>query len=433
MLREARAIGEALAALLMRSRCIVLVVAVGLVHGQESSEPASQIRLTGEESSIRFGSGAVLQAKCGSSPAASVKYLSPRSTFVRAVLQGVPRTCTRSTIAEPCASPDPFYPRLFRCVWRHSLEGSPIVVGPLKALSEKETDADGEVLGFNVFVECPVLSAEELEGLIAPASVPVNLTLSVTHVAASDGTPVALPFTGVAGGNKVELTVRDTVALVSGSTAANDAGTTPAYTYVKLRGTDGAIEDAIYASAALKVASVVAPGAVTAGHVDVAGGVTSMNVSTGDLTTTGSLNAASIDASGDVIIRGKLTVLGATDLDGKTDVDGGISQDSRIFRDFDTFALNQPGVATNVDGSVPANWGAFYLHLKTNVRRKAGFMYSFHIEGYSYGGAKIISRCVGGWEDALEAGGDALAPLGFGVLSTGCTPCFPLAHAQARP
>ena len=187
---------------------------------------SSSLHLTGDDSSIRFGDGAVLQARCHSLDA-SVRYLRPTSTSVRAVFQGVPRTCTGVALAVPCSSQDPFYPRLFHCAWTPTTgaadQSAGARVGPLRALSEKEVDPDGEVLGYNVFVECPLPPADELLHTLATstsvaAPLTLNFTLTVTHSAAP-GDERLIPNAGAA--NEVAVELVDGVPRVAGASVAS--------------------------------------------------------------------------------------------------------------------------------------------------------------------------------------------------------------------
>ena len=134
------------------------------------------LQLSGSKPSIEFGNPdnptCKLYSSCGG-PNATVTFLEPKRTSVRAHLhvccltlkpwtelgcvasvrshpsfdithipQGVPATCTGSSLTQPCVSVNPNYPSLFHCDWVFDAT-TKMRIGPLAASSAKEVDADG--------------------------------------------------------------------------------------------------------------------------------------------------------------------------------------------------------------------------------------------------------------------------------------------------
>ena len=238
----------------------------------------STLALHGDDSAVHFvETGARLTASCPSSSDAAVTFLEPGFRSVKAHMHGVPRTCTGSPMYLPCASPNLAYPRLFYCSWSSAQGTAPVTVGPLRANSEKEVDADGLTLGWAVFVECPLPSGTMLASLMAsddPGDA-VDLTLRLSFHAPSVTTPIELRWSGVPHKNVIKAVVTSdalTMSNATGSAARN-------LTWVSVkrrRGADGEFEDQIYASASLSVGrSLRVGGDLTAGgNAEVVGDVT---------------------------------------------------------------------------------------------------------------------------------------------------------------
>ena len=177
------------------------------------------LQLTGENSHIKFGRDAIVQASC-SSWVPAVRYIHPNSISVNSVhtvaasnvtcvFDNVPASCAATkSIHEPCASAaftgtteSLVHPLLFSCLWNSSI-GANTTLGPFAALYEEERTPTGSTIGLHSYLQCPLPSASFLASagfaLRDPLDV-VVLTLSVLHSRA------AMPFAGLEGGNHVEI------------------------------------------------------------------------------------------------------------------------------------------------------------------------------------------------------------------------------------
>ena len=75
----------------------------------------------------------------------------------RAVLHGVPYTCTNSLLSQPCATNDNLYPPLWSCSWT-TADGAVFNTGLISASLSADTFG-GELVGIGVYLECPVPNA----------------------------------------------------------------------------------------------------------------------------------------------------------------------------------------------------------------------------------------------------------------------------------
>jgi hypothetical protein len=73
----------------------------------------------------------------------------------------------------------------------------------------------------------------------------------------------------------------------------------------------------------------------------------------------------------------------------------------------DSHMVAAHGSATNMDGEIGPNWDAtFWLDLKTNLIARRGAMYSFVLQGYSYGRGQVIHSVASGYQySAWECNG----------------------------
>ena len=139
---------------------------------------------------IRFESPtstAVLEASCSTDQIPTVQWTTPRriseydegAGFVRAFMMNVPTSCAGRSIATPCASSHPDYPKLFSCTFQGALSSA---TTPALAAA---TGGDG------VYVECPLppwASFVAATGFVEGTAKEHNLTLSVQH--AGRGAPI---------------------------------------------------------------------------------------------------------------------------------------------------------------------------------------------------------------------------------------------------
>ena len=187
----------------------------------------ASLRLQGDASTIRFGNNAMLHASCGTGSGASIAFMSPRQfsglhppklasahpsftdgsdLSVRAYLRHVPLTCIDVSIDTPCLADNPDYPSLWHCTWvgaRGSASSA-----PRRANSTAATL--GEVtLGYRVFLDCPVITYDELARITgAPPDgkdQTVSLTINYLSPVGSSGT-VPVPFAGVDGHDGITFT-----------------------------------------------------------------------------------------------------------------------------------------------------------------------------------------------------------------------------------
>ena len=110
-------------------------------------------------------------------------------------------------------------------------------------------------------------------------------------------------------------------------------------------------------------------------------------------------HAVNITAGGAAVV-GDVLFSDSLFVGGQADFANGIAVRDFTFRDFQQVGLNSPstlGGSGNVDGLVPANWGTFYLHVKVDTKKQTNTMFSYFLEGYSYGSSSIISSAIAGY------------------------------------
>ena len=274
-----------------------------------ASSLGAQLELRGDGSSINFApSGAKLSATCPNGDAKLV-FLEPGASAVRAHLLGVPPTCIDSSVNQPCASVNPSYPRLFYCKWTPPT-GDPMTVGPLRAVSSKEENADGQLLGFATFVSCPLPSASEY------GSKELKLNLTVAH--GPIGSVKDLPWAGEKDASVVSTELDD----ATGKVVVKGAmGSEPTWLSVKMRRDEGGeIEDQLYYHSMLQVGSLNSSGSVTA-----YGGIFGPSLSlSGDATVGGKVKAKSIESEG-AVSGASLSVSGDATIKGDATVSGKVS------------------------------------------------------------------------------------------------------------
>ena len=183
---------------------------------------------------------------------------------MKAHFKGVPRGCGSVALTRPCASMNPSYPALFYCKWAAADRESEVTVGPLRAGSSKEVDADGQVLGHEVTATCPLPSAASFRDAIHPDAAvgeARSLTLSVAH-GLDAATARKLPWEGLPGGNVVHamLTGEDGADAVLSVVNASGVGSSTSASWVSIKTQRSAsgevVMDQIYSSAAIDVASL---------------------------------------------------------------------------------------------------------------------------------------------------------------------------------
>jgi len=165
------------------------------------------LELNGPGSQIEMG-GSFLSIGCAANVMPEVTYFSHSRMFegipeanetVRANLRNVPSSCTDAAVGTPCVSQDPYYPKLFSCVWVG--EASNITEGPVAAQAVVEHIGDHATTSMSVFVDCPVLSGELLYAAtgFTGGEAPM-LRLVLAH---GIGELKDIPFAGVPGADRV--------------------------------------------------------------------------------------------------------------------------------------------------------------------------------------------------------------------------------------
>ena len=177
----------------------------------------AELHLTGDNSNIHLGD-AIFSGTCKGAQA-TVKYVFPTSfddaaysetSQVKAYLHGVPATCTTSSLRTPCAPiNEENFPPLFYCNWEGP-GGTATVSQPVKPQIYEPKAPSGAVLGYAVYVSCPVLKQADffkVAGVdFASAAYPV--TLNITHFAPhGDADSLPVPFAGLPAGNTVTWTI----------------------------------------------------------------------------------------------------------------------------------------------------------------------------------------------------------------------------------
>ena len=166
----------------------------------------SILTLRGDASQISMN-GAVLQASCDNDGRqARVTYFSSTRENVSAYLLGVPLSCHGVDINMPCAGDQSGRPSLFSCVWSvpESYSGQVVQTG---GSIRRDFDMMGtEILGAQAIVDCSIPDQNVLDRLLdSTAWETAQLNLTVEHRASVSSPPNVLPFTGIAGGNLVNI------------------------------------------------------------------------------------------------------------------------------------------------------------------------------------------------------------------------------------
>ena len=164
---------------------------------------------------LRFGPSATLSASCAGDEHSYVKYISPRKlsavvsghgiypSTVRARLMNVPHTCLDSSIDEPCASNyEPEHPKLWACKWAAAAQAAEEETTALAANTTILEDARGNLLGYQVFLDCPAPTRSFLGRIYTGENAEdIAIRLSVLYRGR------LIPFSGVDDGDVSTLTV----------------------------------------------------------------------------------------------------------------------------------------------------------------------------------------------------------------------------------